>query len=181
MSEPSPWITRFIGGCGAPGALVLDVACGSGRHIALARRYDYHVTGLDRRIDGATETFANDPGVTLIESDLEDGAPFPVPPASFDGVIVTNYLWRPLLPAIVAAVKPSGVLIYETFRLGNERFGKPSNPEFLLQPGELLDSVGSRLQVIAFEEATLAAPPRVIQHICAVGPEHPWIAAPPAL
>jgi SAM-dependent methyltransferase len=178
MNAPSPWVTRFITGI-RPGAHILDVACGSGRHIALCQNRGLRITGIDRDISSAGDAFNADPTVHLMQHDLEDSSPFPFPPGSFDGVIITNYLWRPLLPQIIATVSASGVLIYETFRLGNERFGKPSNPDFLLQPGELLAAVSGKLHVVAYEDTCLAAPGRVIQRICAAGPRHPWIGMPP--
>ncbi len=118
--------------------------------------------------------------MTLVEHDLEDRGSFPFAPASFDGVIVTNYLWRPILSDIVAAVAPHGVLIYETFRVGNERLGRPTDPAFLLRPGELLEAVAGRLNVVAFEEALRTGPDRAVQRICAVGSLHHWNDMPPA-
>lgn len=108
--------------------------------------------------------------MTAIETDLESGiAPWRPEPGIYGGVIVTNYLHRPLLPALVAALKPGGVLIYETFAQGNEALGKPSNPDFLLHPGELLDAVQVRLTVVAYEHGMVAQPrPAVIQRLCAV-------------
>lgn len=179
MSGASPWVKRFIGGV-KPSGRVLDVACGTGRHMALARELGFAVTGVDRDTAAARAVFAGDDAIRLVERDLEDGSAFPFPPGSFDGVIVTNYLWRPILEAIVGAVAPAGVLIYETFRLGNERYGKPSRPDFLLRPGELLAAVSGKLQVVAFEDVALGAPDRVVQRICAVAPGHPWIDLPPA-
>lgn len=179
-SDASPWVRRFIGGIAA-GGYVLDVACGGGRHLALGRDRGLRMTGADRDVSAARAKFAADSGVTLIEADLEAGQPFPFAPASFEGVIVTNYLWRPILPDIIAAVRPAGVLIYETFGLGNAAYGRPSNPEFLLRPGELLEAVDKRLRVVAFEHVTLAGPTRVVQRIAAVGHAHAsWLEKPPA-
>ncbi len=108
------------------------------------------------------------PGARFIQADLEDGAPWPLPGERFEGVVVTNYLYRPLLPTILGALKPGGVLIYETFMAGNERFGRPSNPEFLLQPRELLQAFKG-LTVQGFEEGEVAEPkPAMIQRLCAV-------------
>ncbi len=180
MTTSSLWVERYIGGIAA-GGRVLDVACGGGRHIALARKMDLAVVGVDRDVAAARTACAGDEAVMLVERDLEDGGPFPFPPASFDGVIVTNYLWRPILGDIVAADALAGVLLYETFRHGNARFGRPSRADFLLQPGELLAAVTGRLHVVAYEEVVLGAPSRVVQRICAVAPGHRWIELPPEL
>lgn len=178
MVEASQWVQRFIGGV-PKGGEVLDVACGGGRHIGLCRANGRRVTGIDRDIGATKAVHGGDAGVTLLQRDLEDGGPLPFPPGSFDGVIVTNYLWRPILTDIVEAVSPGGLLLYETFRVGHERYGKPSRPDFLLRPGELLAAVSGTLHVVAYEEATIADPPRVVQRICAVGRDHPWVGQPP--
>lgn len=178
-SPPSPWIERFLPLI-APGGRVLDVACGSGRHIIAATRRGLKVTGIDRNISKA-RPLADRPGVELIEMDLETGAQWPFAPESFDAVIVANYLWRPILPAIVATVNRTGVLIYETFAIGNERFGRPSNPDFLLRPGELVDAVSGRLTPIRYEHARLENPDRIVQRICALGPDHEGLSLPAKL
>ena len=169
---PSDWVQRFYGGI-KHGGVVLDVACGSGRHFPLLLANGCHVVAIDRDLTQA-HAFALRPNIELIAADLENGAPFPVRGRNFDGVIVTNYLWRPILADIVAAVAPDGVLIYETFGCGQERLGRPSNPDFLLRPGELLDVVLPHLRVIAFEHARLHGPDRVVQRITAVGLQHAW-------
>lgn len=171
-SPPSPFVGRFVAGIALDGS-VLDVACGGGRHIGLCRELGLRVTGIDRNLNGAA-AFATDPGVSLVEADLESDAPPPFADMRFDGVIVTNYLWRPLLPAIVAAVADDGLLIYETFAVGNGRFGKPSNPEFLLRPAELLDAAHGVLVPIVYEHVQLTQPDRIIQRLCAVGRAHRW-------
>lgn len=178
LPPPSPWVERFLPGIAA-GGRVLDVACGGGRHIAACLARGLAVTAVDRDLSAARERFGGDARIAFHETDLEDGQPFPFDPGTFDGVVVTNYLWRPILPGIVAAVAPGGVLIYETFRAGNERYGRPANPEFLLRPGELLSTVAGRLHVIACEEARLDGPVRLVQRICAVGPHHAWVNEPP--
>jgi Methyltransferase domain. len=132
---------------------VLDVACGSGRHLRLALERGYEVTGVDRNLSGVAD-LEGTPGVELVAADLEDGRPFPFRGRSFAGVIVTNYLWRPILPDIVACVAPDGLLIYETFAVGNERYGRVKNPEFLLKPGELIEAVRGRLVPIASSTAS---------------------------
>ena len=150
------------------GGTVLDLACGSGRHVRLLRERGHPVVALDRDLSTLGD-LPDDPDVEPIECDLEDGSPWPLAGRTFAGIVVTNYLHRPLFPAIVAAVAGGGVLIYETFAAGNERFGKPSNPDFLLSPGELLDAVHDELRVVAYEDGIVETPrPAAIQRICAV-------------
>lgn len=175
----SAWVARFIGGI-AQGGRVLDVASGGGRHSRLARAAGHHVTGIDRD-HGKARDLAGDPMVRQITADLEEGSPLPVAGERFDGVIVTNYLWRPILADIVGVVASDGVLIYETFALGQERYGRPSNPDFLLRPGELLNVIGQDLVAIAYEHGTVAEPRRVVQRIVAVGRGHRWVGAPPSV
>lgn len=176
---PSPWVARFLAGV-ASGGQVLDVACGGGRHLRLAVAHGHAVTGLDRDLSRVGDLAAIS-GVELVEADLERGASFPLAGRRFAGVIVTNYLWRPILPDVVAAVASDGMLIYETFGAGNERHGKPSNPAFLLRPGELIEAVRGRLTPVAYEHAAIDGPPvRIVQRIVAVGPEHRWLTEPPA-
>jgi len=178
LPAPSSWVRRFLSGI-PEGGRVLDVACGSGRHLRLALAHGYQVVGVDRDLSGVID-LQERPSVELVEADLEDGRPFPFSDRTFSGVIVTNYLWRPILPDIIACVARDGLLIYETFAVGNERYGRPSNPDFLLNPGELIDAVRGRLVPIAFEHVTLSAPQRIIQRIVAVGPDHHWLQDPPA-
>jgi SAM-dependent methyltransferase len=146
----------------APHGRVLDVACGTGRHLRWLAAQGFALTGVDR--DAAALQPLAGLGRTVV-ADIEKDA-WPLMGEAFDGVVVTNYLWRPLLATIVAAVAPGGVLIYETFAVGNERFGKPSNPDFLLQPGELLWAC-STLQVVAYEDGLLDDPLRRLQRITA--------------
>lgn len=167
MSEKSSlWVKRFLphiksGGC------VLDLACGRGRHSLLMHACGYRVEAVDRDADAMAGISAMAPDISTLVADLE-GASWPYPGRRFDGIVVTNYLFRPLLPLLLDALEEAGVLIYETFMAGNERFGKPSNPEFLLRPGELLDVVHGRLTVIAFEQGIVDAPRRaVVQRLCA--------------
>jgi SAM-dependent methyltransferase len=159
---------------------VLDVACGSGRHLRLALDRGLAVTGIDRDLSGVADLEGR-PDVSLIAADLEDGRPFPLAGARFDAVIVTNYLWRPILPDIVGCVASDGILIYETFAIGQERLGKPRNREFLLRPGELLAAAAPGLIPVAYEHVRLVDPPRLVQRIAAVGPDHFWLIDPPAL
>ncbi|MGB3718950.1 MAG: SAM-dependent methyltransferase [Proteobacteria bacterium] len=179
LRPSSKWVERFLPSIPRTGR-VLDVACGSGRHLRLALERGYEVTGVDRNLSGVAD-LEGTPGVELVAADLEDGRPFPFRGRSFAGVIVTNYLWRPILPDIVACVAPDGLLIYETFAVGNERYGRVKNPEFLLKPGELIEAVRGRLVPIAFEHGKLADPERVVQRIAAVGPNHVWLRDPPEI
>ena len=132
---PSPWVQRWVGWV-RPGGAVLDLACGSGRHSRLLARLGFEVDAVDR----APELFERPPPhVALLAADLEAG-PWPYAGRRFDAIIVANYLHRPLLPILADSLEHGGLLIYETFARGNERFGKPSNPAFLLAAGELLEA-----------------------------------------
>ena len=155
---------------------MLDIAAGSGRHTSLLLQMGFHVTAVDRDVE-AFRAFAG-PTCEVRPIDLETGESWPLG-GDYDGIVVTNYLHRPLLPDIVAALGAGGILIYETFALGNERFGRPRNPDFLLRPGELLE-VFAALTIIAFEQGEVSHPrPAVIQRIAAInGPLGPL---PPAL
>ena len=150
---------------------VLDLACGSGRHTRLLLDRGHHVVALDRDVRGLADLtdLVGQGRLQMVEHDIEKDDDLPFPPASFAGVVVTNYLYRPVLDALVGVVAPGGVLIYETFARGNERFGRPSRPEFLLGPGELLDLVRGRLRVVAYEDVVTDGPrPAAVQHITAV-------------
>jgi SAM-dependent methyltransferase len=164
---PSAWVQRWTH-LVTPGATVLDVACGMGRHTQWFSSRHHAVVSVDRS-EEALQHVASLPMATpvqIILADIENG-PWPLAGRSFGGVVVTNYLWRPLLPMIVQSVAPGGVLIYETFAAGNETVGKPSRPDFLLQPGELLQACAS-LRVVAYENGFLSSPDRFVQRIAAV-------------
>jgi SAM-dependent methyltransferase len=164
--EPSPWIVRFLAQV-APGEEALDLAAGAGRHSRLLLAHGLRVTAVDRDPDQQPDATH----LTKIRAELENGRPWPLTDRRFKLVVVTNYLYRPIMPDIIRAVAPGGLLLYETFACGNERFGKPSNPNFLLRPGELAAAVAGRLQVLAFEQLELGPPrPAVIQHIAARAP-----------
>jgi hypothetical protein len=156
---PSPWVVRWLALL-ARGSAILDVACHS-------------VVAVDRN-EKALSELASMAHVSVIEADIE-GAQWPLPGREFDAVIVTNYLHRPLFPSLIDAVSESGLLIYETFAKGNERFGRPANPEFLLESGELLGRVGPSLRVLGFEDIYVDSPKQaLIQRICAAGKNFAW-------
>ncbi len=162
-APPSPWMERFAPLVPAD-STVVDVACGSGRHSELFLGRGCHVTAIDRDVSRLQPR----PGLEIIEANLEDSKVLPTADRRFDAVVVANYLYRPLLPALVDAVAPQGLLLYETFAVGNERFGRPSNPDFLLKPGELLEAVRGRLRVLAYEDVTVEQPqPAAVQRIAA--------------
>jgi SAM-dependent methyltransferase len=163
MLAPSPWVLRFGAGVRA-GSRVLDLACGGGRHVSWFAQRGCQVTAVDRDAP-ATEPLRAVAEVVL--ADLE-GGPWPLAGRSFDAVVVTNYLWRPLWPRVLDSVAAGGWLIYETFATGQASVGKPSNPQFLLQPGELLDAVRPVLRVVAYEDGFLAGPDRFVQRVAAV-------------
>ncbi|MGJ7497541.1 class I SAM-dependent methyltransferase [Variovorax sp. RT4R15] len=159
---PSAWVERWSH-LVPPGGTVLDVACGAGRHMRWFAERGHAVTGVDRAPEAvaAASHFGQ-----VLQADIEAG-PWPFAGRQFDAVVVTHYLWRARLPDIVAAVAPGGVLLYETFAAGNETVGKPSRPDFLLQPGELL-SASAGLRVVAYEDGFLPDPERFVQRIAAV-------------
>ncbi|MEY8878368.1 MAG: class I SAM-dependent methyltransferase [Leptothrix sp. (in: b-proteobacteria)] len=165
LGPPSDWVLRFTHAQAAP-LRVLDLACGSGRHVRTLAAAGHHVTAVDR--DGAALTGLSGIARTVL-ADLE-GAAWPLDGERFDLVIVTNYLWRALLPQVVASVAPDGCLLYETFGLGHARFGRPSNPDFLLRPGELIRAVAGELTLVAYEDGVLDGPPRWVQRIAACRP-----------
>jgi SAM-dependent methyltransferase len=158
VEEASPWVVRWAGL--VERGPVLDVAAGSGRHSLLFAERGLEVVAVDREP-------VNVPGVRFVRADLEDGAPWPLAGQRFAAVVVTNYLHRPLFAALAASLAEGGLLIYETFMAGNERYGRPSNPAFLLRPGELLEAFPA-LTPIAFEQGYVERPkPALIQRLCA--------------
>lgn len=163
---PSAWVQRWSH-LVCPGGTVLDVACGHGRHMRWFSQHGHPVTGVDRSSEALA---AVAPLGTVVQADIENG-PWPLAqgglPRTFDAVVVTNYLWRALFPTLLASLSPGGVLIYETFTAGNETVGKPSRPDFLLQPGELL-RVCTGLRVVAYEDGYQSSPERFVQRIAAI-------------
>ncbi len=159
---PSAWVVRW-----APliaKGRVLDLACGEGRHARFFAARGLAVVAVDR--EPPQSPFG--PGIRFVQADLESGMRWPFDGERFEGVVVTNYLHRPLLAHLAASLAPGGILIYETFMAGNERCGRPSNPEFLLRPGELLEAF-RELAVVAFEQGRVERPKQaVIQRLCAL-------------
>jgi SAM-dependent methyltransferase len=164
MSAASPWIQRWTPLL-APGTGVLDVACGSGRHVRWFAGHGFRVTAVDRDAAAIADL---KPLAEVVEADLESG-PWPWPGRRFGAVVVTNYLWRPLFPVLMDSLAEGGVLLYETFAEGQQTVGRPSNPDFLLQPGELL-AAAHGLRVVAYENGFLDEPPRFVQRLVAVKP-----------
>ena len=173
LGEPARWIVRFAP-LVAAGARVLDVAAGHGRHARLFASRGASVVAVDRDAD-ALATLLDVTGVETRVLDLESGK-WPLTDERFDAIVVTNYLHRPSLPDLLANLADDGVLLYETFTRGNEAYGRPSNPDFLLEKDELFRVVECRLTVVAFEQGVVAAPPSgaVVQRLAAVGMGRPW-------
>lgn len=163
---PLPWIVQWVGLI-APGVTVLDLAAGGGRHALFFAERGHKVTAVDRD----TSRLPAHPDIEPLAADLEDGSPWPLGGRRFGAAVVTNYLHRPLMPRLLDAIEPGGVLLYQTFMEGNERFGKPSRPEHLLRDGELLELVRGRFSVTAYEARLISDPmaPRVamVQRIAA--------------
>ena len=169
IDTPSPWITSWAH-LAKPNGAVLDVACGYGRHAHFFHALGHPVTVVDRSRE-AIESIAIDVRVCeKVVADIENDD-WPFTGRKFDAVVVTNYLWRPLLPTLLASLAKGGVLLYETFAAGNETVGKPSRPDFLLQPGELLEACKG-LRVVAFEDGFSSGEngkcPQFVQRIAAV-------------
>jgi len=166
VATPSAWVQRWASLVPKGGA-VLDVACGSGRHARLFSARGHAVDAVDRD-PLAIAALAGVAGVSALCADIEDG-PWPYTGRIYAAVVVTNYLHRPLFPQLRTALAPGGVLIYETFGTGNEAYGRPSNPEFLLRPHELLELAGADFYVVAYENGLVEHPkPAVVQRICAI-------------
>lgn len=172
QGEASAWVARFAPLL--PPGEVLDLACGAGRHARLLAALGHPVLALDR--DPEALALAAGPGIVSLQCDLEDGvSAWPFGPGRFAGIVVTNYLHRPLFGKLAHSLAPGGILIYETFSIGNEAFGKPSNPAFLLGEGELLAQAATHgWRVLAYEDGYSGEPkPAMLQRLCAAGPDFP--------
>jgi len=168
---PSTWIVRCAGLIAA-GGRVLDLACGKGRHARYLRDRGFRVTAIDIDTAGLAD-LADDPLLEIVEMDLERPGADPLAGRRFDAVVVTDYLFRPLLVPLIDCLKPGGIFLYETFAVGNERLGRPRNPDFLLERGELLALAAGRLTVIAYENIAVETPrPKMVQRICGRKPSH---------
>jgi SAM-dependent methyltransferase len=168
-ATPSAWVRRWSH-LVKPGGVVLDVACGHGRHARWFHQRNHPLALVDRAQAAIDSIAIPAPACEAVVADIENG-PWPFAGRQFDAVVVVNYLWRPLMPTLLDSLATGGVLIYETFTQGNETVGKPSRPDFLLRPGELLDICGD-LRIVAFEDGFLDEPegkaPRFVQRIAAV-------------
>ena len=164
---PAPWIERFAAHIPENGP-ILDLACGGGRHTRYFLDLGHPVTAVDRDRSGLRD-LKERPGLEAVEADLEAG-PWPFAGRAFAAVVAVNYLYRPLFPRIAQAIRPGGVVLYETFARGNERFGRPSNPDFLLRPGELLEAFGPDFTVVAYRHGRVVAGDgfAVKQSVCAL-------------
>lgn len=162
LPEPSPWVRRWTPLI-RPGGRVLDLACGSGRHLRWLAAQGFALTGVDRDADAVAPLRAL---AEILVADIENEA-WPLAGRQFDAVVVTNYLWRPLFPALRAALAPGGLWLHETFAAGNGSVGRPSRADFLLQPGELLREAQG-LRVIAYEDGFLDPPARFVQRLAAM-------------
>lgn len=169
VGTASQWVERWAPL--APHGEALDLACGTGRHTRLLAALGQHVIAVDRDTDVLAQ--AAGPNVETLAHDLESPySTWPFAPGRFSLIVVTNYLHRPLMAPLAASLAPDGLLIYETFARGNEAFGKPSNPDFLLEEGELLrHAAPNGLRVLAFEDGFVDSPkPAMVQRLCAAGP-----------
>ena len=170
-SEPATWVVRFAA-LVPEGRAVLDLACGAGRHARFFVQRGHPVTALDIDVSGLDD-LREHPQLEIIQADLEN-APWPLPGRRFGAVVVTNYLWRPLFEPMLEAIEEGGLLVYETFAEGNEAHRRPTNPDFLLRPGELIEMVRGRLQIVAYEHGYIDRPrPAVKQRLCAARTDRP--------
>ena len=164
FAKSSPWVIRFYPLI-PDGGKVLDLACGDGRHAIPLANTGYNVTAVDKDLS-ALPTHER---IEQVEANFEDGSLWPLSQRTFDGIVVTNYLHRPLFPILIDSLVPDGVLIYETFAAGNEAFGRPKNPRFLLKPRELIDAFSSRMFIVAYENGRVTTPrPAMVQRFTGI-------------
>jgi SAM-dependent methyltransferase len=167
LGIPSPWVRRFAHLVAKQGT-VLDLAAGGGRHARFFAGRGHPTVAVDRNLDGMDDLDPAGP-IERIQADLEDGNPWPLPDRTFAGIVVTNYLHRPLLARLAEALDPGGVLIYETFAVGQAQFGRPSSENYLLRPNELLRAFEPTLTIVGFEHGIDYAPnPKAVQRLAAV-------------
>ena len=166
MAQISAWVRRFYDQIPKTG-LILDLAGGSGRHTRFLTQKGFKLLLLDNDIAKAKDLQGVE-NIVLMEYDLEDGSTLPFPKSSFQGVVVTNYLYRPIFPQLLNLLDDGGILIYETFAVGNEKYGRPTNPDYLLKSGELISLVSSQMRIIAYEECLVGRPAKAyVQRITA--------------
>ena len=167
LTEPAEWV-RHYSGIICRGGTVLDLACGAGRHTRMLLERGKIVTALDRDTSQIVD-LSETRNLKIVEHDLEGSAAWPFGSRVFDGIVVVNYLFRPLFPMIIDALAGNGVLIYQTFAIGNEKYGHPRNPNYLLAKNELLDAFGKELNVVKFNQGYIGRPsPAIVQRICCI-------------
>ena len=167
LAVPSPWVRRFAH-LVTKGGTVLDLAAGAGRHARFFAGRGHPVVAVDRTLDGMADLLDGGP-IEQVRADLEDGSPWPLGDRQFAGIVVTNYLHRPLLPRLAEALAEGGILIYETFAVGQGEFGRPSSADYLLRPNELIEAYAGTLTIVAFEHGIDYAPgPKAVQRLAAV-------------
>ena len=166
-SKPSEWVRKYAKLISQGGA-VLDLACGRGRHTRFLLERGIKVTALDYDISQLKDIPETE-NLKTIEHDLEGSSPWPFSSQTFDGIVVANYLYRPLFSKILESLAPKGVLIYQTFAVGNEKYGRPRNPDYLLSNDELLKVFGKHLHVVQYSHGFIKQPlPAIMQSICCI-------------
>ena len=164
--KPSQWVERHAGLI-RPNGEVLDLACGNGRHTRYLASLDKRVTAVDIDVSGVA-ALADQDRIEIIAADLEQDA-WPLNNREFDGIVVVNYLFRPHFPSLIKALRDGGVLIFDTFARGNEKYGRPRNPAYLLEPGELLTAFAPDLSIVAYDYGECNEPEHAVrQRLCAI-------------
>ncbi len=166
MAQISEWVKRFYSQIPKNG-LILDLAGGSGRHTRFLAQKGFKLILLDNQIAKAKH-LQNVENIELMEYNVEGGSSLPFLTSSFKGIVVTNYLYRPIFPQLICLLDDGGVLIYETFAVGHEKYGRPTNPDFLLKSGELISRISPQMRIIAYEERLITWPAKAyVQRIAA--------------